>query len=140
MIYRLLLVLFFASSALSFGQNLDFEQTGFEIKSVAMKEQKSALAYHVAEKTLPSKLMLRPVLEDKQVRFSPVEQGNDIVYYSKNNKEPNVEIAPLKQSEIYAFGADGSINGVKNIAYKPASGGNIYDAYCTALYAARSGN
>ena len=136
----LLLLLCIASSTLSFGQALDFEQTGFEIKAVAIKEQKSALAYHVAEKALPSKLMLGPVLKDKQVNFSPVVAEQEVAFYAKNNDNPNVQIAPLKQSDIYAFGPDGAIRGVKNIAYKPASGGNIYDAYCTALYAARSGN
>lgn len=126
---------------MSYGQNLDFEQTGFEIKTVAMKESKSVITYVVTKQDLPSQFTLGPVLKEQTVAFSPlVEQKDNSFYGPAGSEEPNVYIAPLTAKEVFAFANDGSIRGVKNIAYKPASGGNIYDAYCTALYAARSGN
>lgn len=129
-----------APSLLLQAQNLDFEKTGFEIKAVAIQEEKSALAYHVSETPLPSKFVLGPVLQEKRVSFTPVIQENNPVFRSGKAKDPVITIAPLKQSEIFAFGTDGRINRVKNIAYKPASGGNIADAYCRAIYASRNSN
>jgi hypothetical protein len=134
----LLLLFCIVCSTLSFGQALDFEQTGFEIKAVAIKKQKSALAYHVAKKELPSKLVLGPVLKEKKVDFYASQEQQ--VFNAKQNSNPNVQISPLKGKEVFSFGEDGAINGVKNIAYKPAIAGNIHHAYCTALAASRSGN
>ena len=121
-------------------QSLDFEKTGFEIKAVAMQEEKSVLAYHVSDAPVPSRFNLRAVLQEKQVAFSPLQEQKYTARKSATTKDPVITIAPLKQSDVFAFGRDGSINGVKNIAYKPASGGNIADAYCRAIYASRSGN
>lgn len=129
----ILLVSFVMSVGLS-AQGLDFEQTGFEIKAVAMQTEKSALAYHVSEKELPSRFTLGPVLKENIVVYSPVVQT------SGNKQHPNISIAPLEANEVFAFGNDGAINGVKNTVYKAASGGNIYDAYCRGVYASRSSN
>lgn len=139
-----LLFIFALCSATVFSQNRDFEQTGYEIKAVAMNtEARSLLALNLEEDELPTRFTLGPLFRDRNPQqhipliFKTVEAIS-----AKNPVRADFTIkAPsLKAKEIYAFGADGSISGVKNIAYKPASGGNIADAYCTALYAARSGN
>jgi len=112
-------------------QSLDFEETGFEIKAVAMQKEKSALAYHVSKVELPSRFNLDPVLKEKEVAYTPM------VETLSNNPNPSIEIAPLEANEVFAFGEDGAVKGVKNIAYKAGSGGNIYDAYCRGVYASR---
>lgn len=137
----LLILLYIASSALSYAQNLDFEETGFEIKTVAMRETKSVITYIVAKQDLPSKFTLTPIQKEQTVAFSPfIEQKDNSFYGSATSAKPNVYIAPLTAKEVFASANDGSIRGVKNIAYKPALGGNIYDAYCAAIYASRSRN
>ncbi len=142
LIKRLLITITFVSLSIVSvkAQSLDFEQTGFEIKAVAMQEEKTVLAYHVSDAPLPSRFNLRTVLQEEQVKFSPLQEEIYLASRSAGTKDPVITIAPLKQSDIFAFGSDGSINGVKNIAYKPANGGNIADAYCRAIYASRSGN
>lgn len=134
-----LLILFVFACTVAFGQNLDFEQTGFEIKPIAMNEAApSALSYVVSQEDLPSQFTLGQVLPSEAVAFSPVMEENDVSFYAKNNDNPAAQIAPLTAKQVFAFANDGSIRGVKNIAYKPSTGGNIADAYCRALYASRS--
>lgn len=131
MIQRILLIVCFTMSVSLSAQGLDFEETGFEIKAVAMQKEKSALAYHVSKVELPSRFNLGPVLKEKEVAYTPM------VETLSNNPNPSIEIAPLEANEVFAFGEDGAVKGVKNIAYKAASGGNIYDAYCRGVYASR---
>lgn len=138
------LIIFAFITATAFCQNQDFEKTGFEIKTVAMNtEAPSLLALNLEEDALPSRFTLGPIFRDRNPQqhtpliFKTVQQIG-----AKNPIREGFKLKPptLKADQIYAFGSDGSISGVKNIAYKPARGGNIADAYCTAIYAARSGN
>ena len=132
----LLLVCVIMSLGLS-AQGLDFEQTGFEIKAVAMQKEKSALAYHISKNELPSRYTLSPVLKEKEVMYSPIAETPN----TDNTQNLDIQIAPLKSNQGYAFGSEGTgANRVKNIAYKAASGGNIYDAYCRGVYASRTSN
>lgn len=141
---KLIVFVVILSSISVFSQNLDFQKTGFEIKAVAMNtESKSLLTLNLEEEELPSRFTLGAVIRDRNPNqnialiFKTVEQigAKNPVRADFNLKAPS-----LKSDQIFAFGSDGSISGVKNIAYKPARGGNIANAYCTALYAARSGN
>lgn len=132
----LLLVCVIMSLGLS-AQGLDFEQTGFEIKAVAMQEEKSVLAYYVSENELPSRYALSPVLKKKEITYSPIAETPN----ANNTQNPDIQIATLKSNKGYAFGNEGTgADKVENIAYKAASGGNVYDAYCRGVYANRASN
>jgi hypothetical protein len=128
---------------ISFGQGLDFETTGFEIKALTLTNTtRSLLSYDLINEDVPTRLKRF----DSRSRQEMYNTSRSFIYtvrsnFSKRNtKNPIVNIAPLSENDIYAFGDDGAINGVKNIAYKPSSGGNIYSAYCAAVYAARNQN
>jgi hypothetical protein len=141
---KLVLLIFALYSITLFSQNEDFEKTGFQIKAVAMKTGvQSLLALNLEEVEMPSRFTLGSIFRDHNTQqnipliFKTIEQLG-----AKNpvRADFNIKAPSLKSGQIYAFGSDGSLSGVKNIAYKPASGGIIAAAYCTALYAARSGN
>lgn len=128
---------------ISFGQGLDFETTGFEIKALTLTSTpRSLLSYDLKNEDVPTRLKAF----DSRSRQEMYTINRSFIYtvrsnFSKrNSKNPVINIAPLSENDIYAFGDDGAINGVKNIAYKPSSGGNIYSAYCAAVYAARTQN
>ncbi len=124
---------------ISFGQGLDFETTSFEIKAVTLTNTtRSLLSYDLTNEEVPSRLKKfdsrsRQEIYNSSKSFIYAVRSN---FSNRNTKNPIVNIAPLSENDIYAFGNDGAINGVKNIAYKPSSGGNIYSAYCAAVYAA----
>lgn len=124
--------------SVGFGQNLDFEKTGFEIKPISMKKEKTVMAYHVAQKDVPSRFNLVSVEKDNSIQFNPIDR--EYVAYVPNPSKHQLRVEPLKGMDAFTFGNDGSIRGVKNIAYEPSTGGNLSDAYCRALYASRSGN
>lgn len=139
-----LFFVFVLCSVTLFSQNQDFEETGFEIKAVAMNTAaQSLLALNLDEVTLPSRFTLGPIFRDRNT-----QQHIPLIFITTEELSAKKHVradfylkAPsLNTDQIYAFGSDGTISGVKNIAYKPASGGNIANAYCNALYAARSGN
>ncbi len=135
----LLLICFIISLGMS-AQELDFEQTGFKIKAVAMQRQKSTLAYRVSEKNTLSRFNLGPILKDNKVAYSPIEETPSNHFTARNRQNTDIKIEPLKSNKPYSFGNDGSIKRVKNIAYKPSSGGNVYDAYCRGVYASGYSN
>ena len=127
-----------------FSQNQDFEKTGFEIKPVAMNtEAQCLLALNLEEVELPSRFTLGPVFRNRDT-----QKNTPLVFKTVDNigakrsvrVDFNLKAPSLKSDQLFAIGSDGSISGVKNIAYKTASGGNIVNAYCTAIYASRFGN
>lgn len=136
---RLYFLLFLFLPFISFGQGLDFETTSFEIKAVTLTNTtRSLLSYDLTQEEIPSRLKKfdsrsRQEIYNSRQSFTYAVRSN---FSKRNSKNPVIAIAPLSENDIYAFGDDGAINGVKNIAYKPSSGGNIYSAYCAAVYAA----
>ena len=124
---------------ISYSQGLDFETTSFEIKAVALTNTtRTLLSYDLTKEEVPTRLKKfdsrsRQEIYNSRKSFTYAVRSN---FSKRNSKNPVIDIAPLSENDIYAFGDDGAINGVKNIAYKPSSGGNIYAAYCAATYAA----
>lgn len=134
----ILLILCGLSYTVSFGQNLDFEKTGFEIKAISMKKEQTVLAYHVAKKDIPSTFTLGPVQKDNNIRFNPLVEAP--ISYVKNVAKPQINVTPLKGMDAFVFANDGSIRGIKNIAYEASTGSNIANAFCNAVAGSRRSN
>ncbi|RMB56977.1 hypothetical protein EAX61_13010 [Dokdonia sinensis] len=136
------LVLIFTSSL--FSQTQDFARIGFKITAVAMNDApERLLKLNFKEETFQSRFDLRPLFQEQTQQYSgPMiyEESRASVVRYETQEDYYKRVPSLNSKEIYAFGKDDNIKGVKNIAYKPAIRGNIADAYCTAIYAARSGN
>lgn len=125
----------------SFGQGLDFETTGFEIKALTLTNvTRSLLSYDLNTEEIPTqfKKFDSRSREDIYHIEQPMVYAVHKEFTAKNTDDPSVQIAPFNSNTVYAFGNDGGINGVKNIAYKPSRGQNIYGAYCAAVYAANN--
>ena len=135
-----LLFLFLFIPILSFAQGLDYETTSFEIKAVALTNRtRSLLSYDLKNEQIPTRLKKfdsrsRQEIYGASKSFIYAVRSN---FKSKNSKDPVITIAPLREKDIYNFG-DSNNNEVKNIAYKPSTGGNIFSAYCAATYAANN--
>lgn len=134
-----LLFLLLLLPVISIGQNLDFETTSFEIKAVALTTtNKSLLSYDLNKEEIPTKIKKfdtrsRQEIYNASQSFIYTVNSN---FKTRNTKNPVITIAPLSENDIYAFGDNGTE--VKNIAYKPSTGGNIFSAYCAAVYAANN--
>lgn len=125
---------------LSFGQNLDFETTGFEIKALTLTSSpRSILSYNINNEQIPSRI--KPF--DSRSRQEIVNAKRSLVYNiqrsfaTKNIKNPVIAVAPLDEGNSQTFWGDSRID-VKNIAYKPSNGGTVFSAYCAATYAANN--
>jgi len=121
----------------SFSQGLDFETTSFEIKAITFtNSHRSLLSYNPNNENIPTRIKKF----DSRSRQEIYNSSQSFIYTVNSNfrtkdiKNPIVAIAPLSENDMYAFGDNG--NEVKNIAYKPSTGGNIFSAYCAAAYAA----
>jgi len=132
------------SSTILTAQNADFETVSFELKPIAMiTAERSLLSYDFAKDEIPSRFTKASLS-----RGTIQQLDNSPLIYVTREKFANKNITPvsgtleaptLSANQVYAFTNDGSISSpVKNIAYKRATGGNIADAYCNALYAARA--
>ncbi len=125
----------------TFGQGLDFETTGFEIKATTLTNvTRSLLSYDLNSEEIPTqfKKFDSRSREDIYNMQQPMVFATHKGFTDKNTNNPSIQIAPFNANTVYAFGDDGGINGVKNIAYKPSRGQNIYGAYCAAVYAANN--
>jgi len=133
----LFLLLFFP--IVSFAQTLDFETTSFEIKAVTLTNvTRSLLSYDLKNEQIPTRIKKfdtrsRQEIYNASQSFIYAVRSN---FKAKNTKNPVITIAPLSENDRYAFGDNGSE--VKNIAYKPSTGGNIFSAYCAGIYAANN--
>jgi hypothetical protein len=132
-----LLLLFLFIPIVSFAQGLDFETTSFEIKAVTLTNStRSLLSYDLKNEEIPTRLKKF----DSRSRQEIYGASQSFIYAvrskfkTKNSKNPVITISPLSEKDLYAFG-DSNNNKVKNIAYKPSTGGNIFSAYCAATYA-----
>ena len=135
-----LLFLFLFIPIVSFGQDqgLDYETTSFEIKAVTLTNStRSLLSYDLKNEQIPTRLKKF----DSRSRQEIYSTSQSFIYAvrsnfkAKNSKNPVITIAPLSEKDLYAFGVQNNNNKVKNIAYKPSTGGNIFSAYCAATYA-----
>lgn len=135
-----LLFLLLCIPLVSFGQNLDIETTGFEIKATTLTNStRSLLSYNLENEQLPTRLKKfdsrsRQEISHASQSFIYAVQRN---FNAKNFKNPVITIAPLGENDLHAFWGNNRID-VKNIAYKPSTGGNIFSAYCAATYAANN--
>ncbi|MFT5892373.1 MAG: hypothetical protein ACI9Y7_002483 [Dokdonia sp.] len=131
-----LLFLFLFIPIVSFAQGLDYETTSFEIKAVTLTNStRSLLSYDLKNEQIPTRLKKfdsrsRQEIYGASQSFIYAVRSN---FKANNNKNPIITISPLSEKDLYAFGNDNSK--VKNIAYKPSTGGNIFSAYCAATYA-----
>ncbi len=139
-IMRKLLFLLLFLPILSFSQNLDFETTGFDIKALTLTSTpRSILSYTTNNEQIPSRIKAF----DSRSRQEIVNAQRSLIYTiqssfaAKNVKNPVITIAPLDGDNVQTFWGDSSID-VKNIAYKPSNGGNVFSAYCAATYAANN--
>lgn len=141
---KLLFTLVMGLPIIAISQTQDFERTGFEIKAVAMNDApERLLQLNIEEDSFQSRFDLQPLFKERTPQYEgPMiyEVRRASVVRNETQEDYYKRVPTLNAKEIYAFGNNGSIKGVKNIAYKPAIRGNIADAYCTAIYAARSGN
>ncbi|WP_299684675.1 hypothetical protein [uncultured Dokdonia sp.] len=124
---------------ISFSQGLDFETTNFEIKAVTLTNTtRSLLSYDLKNEEVPTKIKKfdtrsRQEIYNASQSFIYTVRSN---FKAKNKKNPVITIAPLGDNDRYAFGDNGTE--VKNIAYKPSTGGTIFSAYCAGVYAANN--
>ena len=129
---QLLLLGFIFSCGLSFGQTTDYETTSIAITSMSTSDYMKPLNVQLGIRAFNVQEQIPSIPEEKQV----------VVNFSEN-KDPDLisrpmDVKPL-QIKVYGFSENGSISGVKNIAYKQAGGQNVFQAYCRSAYAGRSG-
>ena len=139
-IIKKLLFLLLFTPLVSLSQALDYETTSFEIKALTLTNSaRSILSYDLNNEQIPTRLKQF----DSRSRQEIYNTSQSFIYSvrsnfnTKNFKNPVIKIAPLNVDDLHAFWGDSSID-VKNIAYKPSTGGNIFSAYCAATYAANN--
>lgn len=142
-----LLIVAVLITAISFSQNQDFTFVSLEIKPHAVALEKPLISYISSQDKIPYKFELNDIRTMNYSRsdISLVYKTNGL---EQHQKDPSITIViPTKEESTISFWGSNGNNGrnnntdeVTNIAYQPALQGSLFDAYCTAVYAARSGN
>ena len=136
---KILFLLLFLPIA-GFAQGLDFETISFEIKAVTLTNRTRALlSYDLENEQIPTRIKKFDTRSRQEIYNASQSFIYDVVrsnFITNNVKNPVITIAPLSENNQYAFGDNGT--SVKNIAYKPSNGGNIFSAYCAGVYAANN--
>ena len=123
----------------SYGQTADYETISFEIKAITLTNtNRSILSYDVKDEQFPTKIKKFDTRTKQEIYNAnqPFMYNITNNFNTGNTKNPVITIAPLREMDAYAFGDNGTR--VKNTVYKPSSGGNIFSAYCAAVYAANN--
>lgn len=130
---KILIVLAVLATATGFSQ-ADYETTGFRIDAVS-KETPDYM------KPLNAVTGVRTYKRSQAQTTAPKQQ---VVVSFSDKKAPDlitkeVSVTPIKKGKVYGFSQDGSISGVKNIAYKKSQTEGAHQLYCRSVAAGRGG-
>lgn len=140
----IVLSLLFCATTL-YAQQTDFETSSFEITAVAMDIETSSRLLISAKKFTPSRFKLTDVRSSSFNKITtPLVYRQQPLSSSQEIPSINYKVPTLSKTALSIWANRGSqtdnTGSVPNIAYEAALQGNFFDAYCTALYTARSGN